>query len=73
MCVGRGAHSDRAGEPDPDGIGTAGLPGTPGSTVCLGSCVGTPSGGVRDARRTWVVPSCLLQEDLQAGREYRSS
>lgn len=38
------------------------------SSVCLGSGVGTPC-LVRDARHVWVVPSCLLQEDLGAGRD----
>ena len=35
------------------------------SSVCLGSGVGTPRGG---ARHAWVVPRCLLHEDVGVGR-----
>lgn len=32
-------------------------------------CCCDPRGGVRDARHAWVVPSCLLCEDLGVGRD----
>lgn len=39
------------------------------SDVRLGAGVGTPGGSVRDARHAWVVPSCLLRQDLGVGRD----
>lgn len=69
-------RASREGRSQPEELGSrlwktgrAAGPQNTSSSVCLGAAVGTPGGGVRDARHAWVVPGCLLHADLGVGRD----